>query len=66
MVLKELIFTVSILARCGDLEGSDFLTVSVLGGCGDLEILILIVSTVRRVWWSSKNLFLTVVEVWWS
>ena len=37
MVLKELIFTVSILARCGDLEGTDFLTVSIWGGCGDLE-----------------------------
>ena len=37
MVLKELIFTVSILARCGDLEGTDFLTVSILEGFGDLE-----------------------------
>ena len=36
-VLKELIFTVSILARCGDFEGTDFLTVSILGGCGGLE-----------------------------
>ena len=38
MVLKELIFTVSILGGCGGLARTHFLTVSTLGGCGGLEI----------------------------
>ena len=40
MVLKELIFTVSILGGCGSLERTDFYiltVVSTLRGCGGLE-----------------------------
>ena len=46
MVLKELIFTVSTLGRCGSLERTD-LIVSTLGGDGGLERLILRVSTLQ-------------------
>ena len=37
MVLKEPIFTVSILEGHGDLERTHFLTLSTLGGCDGLE-----------------------------
>ena len=37
MVLRELIFTVSILGGCGGLERTDFYQFPLLGVCGGLE-----------------------------
>ena len=78
VVLKELIFTVSVFRRYGSLERTDFSQFLYSGRYGGLErtdfynVLdrIYWFLTVSRVWWSWKNWFLTVciywLRVWWS